>query len=268
MKYDPIKSALGKVFNRFVFLRKIFYFLLDLLLLRAWYVKRILHSWVRENTNIKYVLDAGAGFGQYTYFLQSLNPQWQIKAVDLKKEQIEDCNNFFKKAGKTNVTFEYADLTDYKPEQKFDLIICVDVMEHIEDDVAVFNNYGRIINMGGLLLISTPSDLGGSDVHHEHDSSFIDEHVRDGYNKDDITQKLLNAGFSKVEVIYAYGPYGKIAWKVSMKFPIVMLNKSKLFFIFLPLYYLITFPFTWLLNVMDVRKKNKEGTGLIVKAIK
>ena len=35
MHYDPIKRSLGSVFNSTPFLRKLFYFLLDVLLLRS-----------------------------------------------------------------------------------------------------------------------------------------------------------------------------------------------------------------------------------------
>ena len=40
MKYDPVKRSLGNVFNKTPWLRKVFYKLLDILLLRAWYIKR------------------------------------------------------------------------------------------------------------------------------------------------------------------------------------------------------------------------------------
>lgn len=50
-----------------------------------------------QNQNIE-ILDAGSGFGQYTYYLSSLNKEWNITGVDVKEEQIEDCNDFFKKS--------------------------------------------------------------------------------------------------------------------------------------------------------------------------
>ena len=268
MQYDPIKRSLGNVFSQSVGMRKFLYHLLNLLLLRSWYIRKELKKWARQKGDNLQALDAGSGFGQYTYFLQSLNKNWKVIGVDVKTEQIADCNSFFSKAGLKNVNFEYGDLTVFKSDKNFDLILCVDVMEHIEEDVTVFNNFGKIINKDGMLLISTPSDLGGSDVDHDHGASFIDEHVRDGYNKEDIKQKLLNAGFSKVDVFYSYGKYGKAAWKMSMKFPITVLNISKLFFIFLPFYYIIVFPLAYILNTIDLNADNKTGTGLIVKAIK
>ena len=47
-----------------------------------------------------------------------------------------------------------------------------------------------------------------------------------------------------------------------------MLNLSKVFFIILPVYYIITFPISFILNFIDVKIKHKTGTGLLVKAIK
>jgi hypothetical protein len=124
------------------------------------------------------------------------------------------------------------------------------------------------LKTGGVLLISTPSDKGGSDVHNEQDASFIEEHVRDGYSIQDMTLKLQTAGFSKIMARYSYGTPGRISWKWSMKYPILMINASKLFYFFLPFYYLITLPFCMLMNLLDVHNFHKSGTGLIVKAIK
>ncbi len=269
MQYDPIKKGLGNFFNRSPWLRILFYRLLNLLLLRAWYIKKELRKFRDQNQGNISVLDAGSGFGQYTHYMAGLSPKWQIRGVDVKSEQVEDCNNFFKEIDKDNqVFFEVADLTGLDEKESYHLILCVDVMEHIEDDVKVFRNFARAIHPGGLLLISTPSDQGGSDVHDEGDESFIEEHVRDGYNINEIEEKLRSAGFSNIEIKYSYGMPGKISWKISMKYPVMLLNFSKLFFIILPLYYILTFPFAMLFNLADVNMKHNSGTGLIVKAYK
>lgn len=141
-------------------------------------------------------------------------------------------------------------------------------MEHILEDIQVFRNFHDSLKSGGMVLISTPSDQGGSDVHEHDHESFIDEHVRDGYNINEIQEKLKMAGFSRTEAKYNYGIPGKIAWKLSMKYPIIMLNASKLFFVVLPFYYLVTFPFSMILNYLDLQLTHKLGTGLIVKAWK
>ena len=292
MQYDPIKKSLGKVFNKTPFLRIIFYRLLDLLLLRAWHVRQEIRRWadnvhpseipggqgagsdndlthpVAGETN-RYILDAGSGFGQYTYFLSGLNPGWFIDSVDVKEEQIADCRDFFTRINRKNVLFEKADLTQFLKPGKYDLILSVDVMEHIADDEAVFRNFCGSLTRHGMLLISTPSDQGGSDVHdHGEEESFIDEHVRDGYNITGIREKLERAGFTRTEARYTYGTPGKISWRISMKYPILLLNTSKLFFIILPFYYLLTFPVALFCNWFDTRMQHSTGTGLIVRAWK
>jgi SAM-dependent methyltransferase len=266
MQYDPIKRSLGSVFNSTPFLRKVFYFLLDVLLLRSWHIRSELKK--LNFNDVKHILDAGSGFGQYTFWMSKKFKQAQILAVDVKEEQVADCNGFFIKLGKQQVTFEVGDLVTFVQPEKFDLVLCVDVMEHIEEDVQVLTNYCSSLKKGGMLMISTPSNMGGSDVHDDGETSFIEEHVRDGYGIDEIEEKCKRAGFSRVEARYSYGAPGKLSWKLSMKYPMLMLNTSKLFFILLPFYYVITMPVALILNAFDVSGSHETGTGLIVKAWK
>lgn len=271
MQYDPIKRRLGNIFNQTPFLRKIFYNLLDLLLLRAWHVHKELKSWMKTNRKDVYILDAGAGFGQYSYYLNSKNKNWQILAVDVKAEQVADCNRFFQQIGSgEKVKFIVDDLTTFIKPDTFDLVISIDVMEHILEDVQVFKNFSASLKIGGMLLISTPSDQGGSDVNNDNESSFIEEHVRDGYNIREIEEKILSAGFSKVEARYSYGSPGKISWRLSMKYPILFLGSvpKVIGFLILPFYYLIVYPVAFVLNYLDISMKHETGTGLIVKAWK
>lgn len=272
MQYDPIKRSLGSVFNKSVSLRKLFYKLLDLLLLRSWHVRKELKKWNGPKDAV--ILDAGSGFGQYTYRMAKYFPKSLIKAVDVKDEQVLDCNQFFLKLNlNSRVIFEKADLTKFIEKDQFDLILSVDVMEHIEEDVKVFENFYHSLKEKGMLLVSTPSDQGGSDVHdhdHDHDgiSGFIEEHVRDGYNIDEIKDKLRSVGFREVYARYQYGKPGSISWKLSMKYPIKMLGVSKLFFVILPFYYVVAYPVSAILNWIDTRMEHKTGTGLIVTAYK
>jgi len=269
MQYDPIKRYLGKLFNRTPASRILFYRLLDLLLLRSWHIRKTLRNLKEEGFHPEEIADAGSGFGQYVHDLSGRFPEARISGLDIKQEQVDDCNAFFNKIGLgKRVHFQYADLTQLTQEQVWDLILCVDVMEHIEDDQSVFLNFYRALRPGGILLISTPSDQGGSDVHDEHDASFIDEHVRDGYGVDDIRTKLRKAGFEDIQIQYSYGKPGARSWRWSMKYPIQLVNRSRLFLIVLPLYYLLVFPVCYFLNRADVRKQHPKGTGLIVKSRK
>ena len=53
-----------------------------------------------------------------------------------------------------------------------------------------------------------------------------------------------------------------------MKYPILMLGASKIFFVILPFYYLVVYPNANILNFCDLGMKHQSGTGLIVKAWK
>jgi SAM-dependent methyltransferase len=267
MQYDPIKKTLGRFFSGPVFMRKTLYFLLDLLLLRTWHVKKALKKIAVSFPGEASVLDAGAGFGQYTWRMSRMNRNWKIMAADIDKEKVDDCVRFFNAAGLADrVTCNESDLTELTATGKYDIILSVDVMEHIREDELVFGNFNRALRPGGVLLISTPSDQGGSDVHSEDEHSFIDEHVRNGYSIDDISQKLKRAGFSSVTASYTYGKPGNISWRLSMKYPVRMLNLSKIFYLILPLYYIICFPVALVLNTFDVSLTHRSGTGLLVLA--
>jgi SAM-dependent methyltransferase len=269
MQYEPIKRSLGRFFAGSLPMRKTLYFLLDLLLLRTWHVKKALRKIAQEFPGEASVLDAGSGFGQYTWRMSKMNILWKIKAIDINSEQIDDCNRFFGKTGLSErITFRTADLTTLADKNSFDIILSVDVMEHIEEDVSVFKNFYNSLTNNGILLISTPSDQGGSDVLNDEEESFIDEHVRDGYSIRDITEKLTLAGFRDIEAGYTYGKPGNISWRLSMKYPIMMLNVSYLFFIILPFYYLIFFPVSIILNIFVLHLTHKTGTGLLVTARK
>jgi SAM-dependent methyltransferase len=269
MQYEPIKRSLGRFFRGSGFMRRTLYFLLDLLLLRTWHVKKALRKIANRFPGDAKVLDAGSGFGQYTWRMSRMNKLWKIDAVDINNEQIEDCNMFFGKQGLSDrILFRTGDLVTLSYSDCYNIILSVDVMEHIEEDVRVFKNFFKSLKNNGILLISTPSDRGGSDVHDDNGESFIDEHVRDGYSIEEITEKLSLAGFRNIEAGYTYGRPGHISWQLSMKYPIKMLNASYLFFLVLPFYYLIVFPISVILNIFDTCMTHKSGTGLIVSARK
>jgi 2-polyprenyl-3-methyl-5-hydroxy-6-metoxy-1,4-benzoquinol methylase len=269
MRYEPIKETLNRFISGSPVMRKMLYFLLDLLLLRAWHIRKALREISPELPENASILDAGSGLGQYSWRMSRKNMGWTVKGVDISRDQIEDCRRFFSKVGFSDrVNFSVLDLTKLDDRNAYNFILSVDVMEHIEEDVQVFKNFMFALKKDGVLLISTPSDQGGSDVHGADEKSFIDEHVRDGYGVEEIKAKLIEAGFSRIVTKYTYGNPGKISWRLSMKYPVKMLNISYLFFIILPFYYILSFPVSIILNIFDTHINHKTGTGLLVIARK
>jgi SAM-dependent methyltransferase len=263
MYYDPIKNIFAKIIKKFPLMRLIFYKVLDIMFLRSWYVRRELNK-LRKKFGEKEIniYDAGSGYGQYTYFMSKNLSPCKIHSVDIKEDWVNDCKEYFESSGIKNVSFGVEDLTKISYKENFDLIVCVDVMEHIADDVTVFSNYYRALKNEGYLLINTPSTFGGSDVHDEDEESFISEHARVGYSKEDLESKLHPIGFETYQSQYTYGFWGDKAWRLGIKYPIMMLNVSKLFFLLLPFYYLLTLPLTIIMMLIDYSSNNNHGSGI------
>ena len=268
MKYEKIKSKIDRLIKGRNFLRKLFYAGLNLVLLRAWHVRREIKNFFKSRDGQINVLDAGCGFGQYSYFIAKKFRNSNVLGVDINEERIKESEKFAREEGIENLKFDIADLENLNYEGSFDLILAVDVLEHIENDVKVLKNFYRALKKDGLLIISTPSSLGGSDVHSDEDASFIEEHIRHGYSQDEIKSKLEEAGFEDITFKYTYGKFGSLSWKLTIKFPILLLGKSFIFVVLLPLYYLFVLMPGFLLMWLDGRVENKSGTGLLLKARK
>jgi SAM-dependent methyltransferase len=271
MRYDPVKDRLAALARDRPFVRRILYAGLDLVFLRNWHVRRALRRLIGNVPRVEgrqvHVLDAGSGFGQYAYRLARMRDDVHVTAVDVKTDYLRDTREFFKAVGLSGrAEFFEEDLTRLSLDGPFDLILSVDVMEHIEDDRAVFRHFHRVLSAGGHVIVNTPSDLGGSAVRAAGDESFIEEHVRDGYSAQELRDKLGGAGLDVVDSRYTYGRWGTVAWHLLVKVPLQMLSLSRLMALLLPLYYALALPVGIFLNAMDVATENREGTGLLVVA--
>ena len=162
---------------------------------------------------------------------------------------------------RSRFSFTEGDLQYYQPKNSYDLVIAVDILEHIQDDLAVLRNFYSCLKPGGRLIISTPSDT-------DEAARFTAEHVRPGYSLAELTDKLTATGFEIIDSRYSYGRFGSLAWKLSIRLPLKMIGRLKLSAVFLPLYYLPFLPLSMLLNWLDTKAVNKTGTGIVMVATK
>lgn len=267
MDYDPVKDRFGQLVEGSRWRTRLFFQLLHLFFLRAWHVRRALRRAIGPRTVQVRILDAGTGFGQFAWWIVRRWPGAHIHAVDIKQDYLDRAASFLTQEGLADrVDFGIDDLTDLQAEGPFDLILSVDVMEHILEDVTVFKHFHRVLRPGGQVIINTPSDQGGSDAHGDEDESFIGEHVRDGYGRDEMRAKLAEAGLEADVIDYSYGPFGSLAWRLTIKWPMLWLNRSFAFVLLLPFWYALVILPALVLNALDVSSKNRTGTGLIVVA--
>ena len=269
--YDPVKDKFAGFIKNARLFRTLFYRTLDLFFLRGWYVRRLLKEIYRKEFSKKdqwTLLDAGCGFGQYDRFMLSRFPNVKIDSVDVKEDYLNDCRLYFKKSiDHSRISFGREDLLEIDLTPEYDAVICVDVLEHIEEDVRVMTNLANSLKKGGYFIMHSPSHFAEEDA--EGDEFFVGEHARAGYSKEDLSAKLEQAGFKPVKIAYSYGKWGHAAWVMLIKNPMLWLTRwgmSSMFF--LPFYYILTLIPGLLLMRLDMISKNEKGTGIYALAQK
>ena len=82
------------------------------------------------------------------------------------------------------------------PDAQFDVVTCLDVIEHIKDDVGMMREIGRVLKPGGVALFTTPAhkilwSVHDESVHHER-----------RYSMKEFRDKLGQAGIPRAHATY------------------------------------------------------------------
>jgi ubiquinone/menaquinone biosynthesis C-methylase UbiE len=142
------------------------------------------------------VLDAGFGSGVYSLTLG--NRAEVIVGIDNNNRKV----NFIKKQAKfSSVQFEEMDLTYLAfSNSSFDLVLCSDVLEHVQNDELAFSELARVLKPNGMLILTVPLlSCGNEKIHRRF------RHERGGYSTKEIFKLCSNNGLTieKVE-FYSY----------------------------------------------------------------
>lgn len=270
ISYDPVKDKFSAIIKKSRLLRRLFYFLLDLFFLRSWYLRRLITETGSElNRKGKWrLLDAGSGFGQYDRFILSNFDNVMVDSVDVKEDYLLDNQRYFKQeVEKGRITFYPLDLLEFSAPNSFDMAVCIDVLEHITEDVKVMKNISQSLKPGGYFLMHSPSHYSREDG--DEEDTFVGEHARAGYSKQDISEKLKAAGLKPEKIHYTYGFWGHKAWIGSVKWPMIWFNKFGLAAgIPLLIYYPVVMPACLLMNLADLYTRNEKGNGIYALARK
>ncbi len=160
-----------------------------------WFVGRraILESFLDRivpdlNTGKPAILDVGCGTGAN---LEMLSQYGDAQGVDVSDDALEFCRLKGLKAQKGLAeTLPYAD-------GSFDLVTALDVVEHLDDDVAGLKEMHRVLKTGGYSLIFVPAFMWLWGVQDD-----ISNH-RIRYTKQQIVDRLQKAGFTVDRATYA-----------------------------------------------------------------
>lgn len=87
---------------------------------------------------------------------------------------------------------------DYRTERKYDLVLMLDVLEHIEDDRGALDNLINLLKPGGHLILTVPALQSLWSVHDE-----VNHHFR-RYDRKGLHDLLINRGFEVTDLHYLF----------------------------------------------------------------
>ena len=109
-----------------------------------------------------HVLDCGCGPGSITVGLADAVAPGTVIGIDLEESQLAQARKTAVGLGRTNVTFEHADVRSLPFEEgRFDAVFSHAMLEHLPDPVPVLAEMRRVLKSGGLAAIRC-IDLGGT----------------------------------------------------------------------------------------------------------
>src|SRR3989338_5068361 len=159
--------------------------------LRAFYLNSLLDQLIPESK----VLDAGCGIGLNAFL--AARKGHIVTGIDNDSEKIVLAKKMLSRSNYPNVSFLKNDVTKLQFTNKsFDCVICIEVLEHIENDRKAIQEISKILNEDGLLIVSVPGIgvISRLNQHHKH-------HVREGYSLPELKKKLGEADLRIKKVI-------------------------------------------------------------------
>jgi len=137
------------------------------------------------------ILDVGCGEGSLLKALAENHPGANVAGIEIAENALHLARRTL-----PNGEFKVADIAAEPWARTFDLVVCADVVEHIEDDARALFNMAAMLNPGGHLIVAT---LQGRMRRFETDIG----HVRN-YAQGELQQKIEDTGL-KVERVIEWG---------------------------------------------------------------
>jgi len=111
-------------------------------------------DWLGDVSN-QTAIEVGPGSGLYIAPLCS--KFFQVTAVDIEHSHLVALQPL--KTQFNNLEIIEQDITEESWSQKYDLVLCSEVVEHVEDTSKFIASLGRMTKTGGTLILSTPQPL-------------------------------------------------------------------------------------------------------------
>src|SRR3989449_7560682 len=180
--------------------------------LRSWHVMKELRRRGLWDSTPRALLDAGGGEGAFAYHVARRFPSWQVAVADNEPATIERAWHIKHGLRLDNLEVREVDLLYPGDESAWDIIVCADVLEHIESHDVVVKHLAHALRPGGILIVNSPSVPQPRHLPMVawrerrigfHPSDY--GHVRDGYSAEDLRLLLENAGLEVDTIKFTFG---------------------------------------------------------------
>ncbi|MDR2780426.1 MAG: class I SAM-dependent methyltransferase, partial [Synergistaceae bacterium] len=154
-----------------------------------------------EATSDKVVCDFGCSAGYMLKEIKNVNDNAVLLGVDVEESGLSKLN-----ATDPDIMLFKFDITAIPfPDEILDVVICLNVLEHIENDVDVLGEFSRVLKNEGIVCIVVPYNPSLYDYYDE-----ACKHVR-RYAKNELIHKMMKNGFDVINYNYigctAYIPF-------------------------------------------------------------
>jgi SAM-dependent methyltransferase len=154
------------------------------------------------------VLDAGCGNGMLAY--ESFRRGNQVLGISIKDREIRNNRALFHDClgvPPARLRFERRNIYELAgSDERFDEIICTEVLEHIERDADVCRVFWQVLKAGGVLHLCCPNADHPDNREHPLDSRESGGHVRPGYTLQSYRELLEPVGFRIEKHVGVGGP--------------------------------------------------------------
>lgn len=160
-------------------------------------LKKIKQAFNYFNNRKLSVLDIGCGVGTIGFYIAEKGHTFL--GIDISERAISIAKEYKKISRSKNTFFILGDVQSTIIRQKFDMVICTEVIEHLEKDEEMIKRINRLLKRNGILLLSTPSKnapLFKLGLLRQFDKEV--GHLR-RYDQDSLTELLNNNGFKVLE---------------------------------------------------------------------
>ena len=119
------------------------------------------YSWL-ELFPGEHILEVASGSGGPSLYLaKKFNVR--ITGIDINEEGIKTANQAAVSANVTDATFQFADVNQRLPfdEETFDVVMCIDSMNHFRDRLGTLREWNRVLKKGKRAVFTDPVVITG-----------------------------------------------------------------------------------------------------------